>query len=172
MWTCPEFCKKRKRQEVHCSRPVTSWVVWLRATRTEKHMSIPWSGLEQISLGSTGYFLTTSPKGKELWLTLVKYVICWTYFYAHALCSTADPCSVKKCEHYATCVEDGGMGKCVCPQVCPLNFMPVCGSDGKIYDNVCLMQAASCSQQKKITIASKDSCSKSSNEFLTTFFFF
>ena len=48
---------------------MTFWVVWLRATGTEKHMS----GLEQISLGSTGYFLTTSPKGKELWLTLVKY---------------------------------------------------------------------------------------------------
>ena len=114
-----------------------------------------------MSLGSTGYF-----QGEGTLINIAGII-----FYARALCSTADPCSVKKCEHYATCVEDGGMGKCVCPQVCPLNFMPVCGSDGKIYDNVCLMQAASCSQQKKITIASKDSCSKSSNEFLTTFFF-
>ena len=109
-------------------------------------------------------------QGEGTLINIGEILICWTYFYACALCSTADPCSVKKCEHYATCVEDGGMGKCVCPQVCPLNFMPVCGSDGKIYDNVCLMEAASCSQQKKITIASKDSCSKSSNEFLTTVF--
>ena len=74
---------------------------------------------------------------------------------------SADPCSVKKCDHYATCQEENGMGKCVCPQVCPRILAPVCGSDGNVYDNACLMRVASCSQQKKITVASKDTCSKS-----------
>ena len=67
---------------------------------------------------------------------------------------------MKKCDHYAHCNNVNGVGKCVCPEVCPKIFAPVCGSDGNVYDNDCLMRVASCKQQKKITFASKETCSK------------
>lgn len=31
-----------------------------------------------------------------------------------------------------------------CPMVCPFNFDPVCGNDGKTYSNKCRMEAEAC----------------------------
>ena len=56
-------------------------------------------------------------------------------------------------------VQDG-VGKCVCPAICPAIYLPVCGSDEKIYDNDCELRVASCTEQKKIVVASKEKCSK------------
>ncbi|XP_068725068.1 uncharacterized protein [Montipora capricornis] len=70
----------------------------------------------------------------------------------------ADPCSVKKCSYYSVCTESHRRAKCVCPKVCPEIFAPVCGSDGNVYDSECQMKVASCTQQKNITLASKDTC--------------
>ena len=37
-----------------------------------------------------------------------------------------------------------------CPTFCTTHYLPVCGSDGNNYSNVCSLQSASCRNQKGI----------------------
>ena len=48
----------------------------------------------------------------------------------------------------------------VCPCVCPKNYDPVCGTDGKTYSNKCVMECESCKQGTYVTVASYGECPK------------
>ena len=40
---------------------------------------------------------------------------------------------------------------CACPDMCPSLGEPVCGSDGKTYENVCKARKESCEKKKDLS---------------------
>ena len=52
--------------------------------------------------------------------------------------------------------EDEAQGNCA--KECTRNFKPVCGSNGKTYNNLCLLENDSCTKRIKITKASDGAC--------------
>jgi coxsackievirus/adenovirus receptor len=71
-------------------------------------------------------------------------------------------CAEVTCEYYGRCAEssDGARYTCVCPANCVQVNYPVCGSDGKTYDNECLLQKESCQRKIRITTSSYGACGK------------
>ncbi|XP_062405297.1 LOW QUALITY PROTEIN: follistatin-related protein 5 [Sardina pilchardus] len=69
-------------------------------------------------------------------------------------------CEHKYCGLGRHCVVDAGsgQGECVCLERCKPHYKPVCGSDGRLYQNHCELHRASCSSHQHITIMHSDEC--------------
>ncbi|XP_077182970.1 follistatin-related protein 4 isoform X2 [Paroedura picta] len=69
-------------------------------------------------------------------------------------------CEKKYCVRGSKCVVNKETDKpeCRCIDNCKPSYMPVCGSDGKFYENHCELHRASCLQQKKIYIIHSKDC--------------
>ncbi|XP_022661641.1 agrin-like isoform X4 [Varroa destructor] len=75
----------------------------------------------------------------------------------------ADSCANKKCDHYAICKTNHGNAICECPSHCkPVKF-PVCGSNGKTYENECELQVDACNSKTDIAVSSTGPCDMCSN---------
>ncbi|XP_042311858.1 follistatin-related protein 4 isoform X3 [Sceloporus undulatus] len=69
-------------------------------------------------------------------------------------------CEKKYCGRGSKCVVNKETDKpeCRCIDNCKSSYMPVCGSDGKFYENHCELHRASCLQRKKIYIIHSKDC--------------
>lgn len=70
------------------------------------------------------------------------------------------PCEHKYCGLGRHCVVDGRteQAECRCLERCKPHYKPVCGSDGKLYQNHCELHRASCLGGNKITILHSEEC--------------
>ncbi|NWY70715.1 FSTL4 protein, partial [Erithacus rubecula] len=66
----------------------------------------------------------------------------------------------KRCGRGGRCVlsGDSSQPQCRCVQRCKDTYMPICGSDGRFYQNHCQLHRASCLQRKKIYIIHSKDC--------------
>ncbi|XP_069812909.1 follistatin-related protein 4-like [Dendropsophus ebraccatus] len=72
----------------------------------------------------------------------------------------SSPCEMKYCGQGRRCIVslETGLPECVCIERCKPRYMPVCGSDGKFYENHCELHRASCLHGKKIYIVHSKDC--------------
>ncbi|TWW55359.1 Follistatin-related protein 5 [Takifugu flavidus] len=70
------------------------------------------------------------------------------------------PCQHKYCGLGQHCVvnHETGQGVCTCLDHCKPHYKPVCGSDGKLYQNHCELHRASCLKGFRITIVHSEEC--------------
>ena len=45
-----------------------------------------------------------------------------------------------------------------CRSLCPLNYQPLCGSDGLTYDNLCELEAHNCLSKSMVTVVREGEC--------------
>ncbi|XP_019639959.1 PREDICTED: zonadhesin-like [Branchiostoma belcheri] len=67
--------------------------------------------------------------------------------------------SVPECKYGA--YYNSATGQCVCDQACDRKLHRVCGSDGQIYNNPCLLEVAACVNQQDIRIIGEPPCPSS-----------
>ena len=81
-----------------------------------------------------------------------------TYISGNGGC---DPEGINTCPYGGVCLPTkDGVGRCHCEDTCPYVVNPVCGSDGKTYDNDCLLKVAGCKRRSPIGIQHSGECGK------------
>ncbi|XP_062391804.1 follistatin-related protein 4 [Sardina pilchardus] len=70
------------------------------------------------------------------------------------------PCQRKFCGRGRQCVVAlrTGQAECVCQEKCHPTFVPVCGSDGRFYENHCEVYRSSCLLKKRVYVVHSKDC--------------
>ncbi|XP_054715535.1 agrin-like [Uloborus diversus] len=75
-----------------------------------------------------------------------------------------DPCESVTCPTFQVCqLDENRNAVCRCNDVCSAEYRPVCGSDGKTYDNECVLRVEACKLQKNIRVIYSGDCSSGTN---------
>ncbi|GAB6028406.1 Follistatin- protein 1 [Chamberlinius hualienensis] len=76
-----------------------------------------------------------------------------------------DRCKGITCRAGRECaMDENGEATCICIRVCPSHIHQVCGSNGKIYDNNCLLHRDACISQQHIAVRHNGSCETDAEE--------
>lgn len=69
-------------------------------------------------------------------------------------------CDNKFCGLGRRCVlgRETGQAECACMSLCKRHYKPVCGSDGRFYQNHCEVHRAACLKKRKISIVHNEDC--------------
>ncbi|XP_053610410.1 agrin-like isoform X5 [Plodia interpunctella] len=82
-----------------------------------------------------------------------------TIAYRGECASAQHPCESVKCGLREHCSLDArGVAVCGCGSDCESVVRPVCGSDGKTYESPCLLERASCMENRDIRVAYMGTC--------------
>ncbi|XP_022618256.1 follistatin-related protein 4 [Seriola dumerili] len=71
-----------------------------------------------------------------------------------------DPCRRTYCGRGRQCVlmAETGRAECVCQEKCRPSFVPVCGSDGRFYENHCEVYRTACLERRRIYVVHSKEC--------------
>ncbi|XP_054907358.1 follistatin-related protein 4 isoform X4 [Poeciliopsis prolifica] len=71
-----------------------------------------------------------------------------------------DPCHRTNCGRGRQCVlmAESGRAECVCQEKCRPSFVPVCGSDGRFYENHCEVYRTACLERRRIYVVHSKDC--------------
>ncbi|XP_050436691.1 agrin-like [Adelges cooleyi] len=79
--------------------------------------------------------------------------------FENSIYSNNDVCRDIKCDFDATCeVGPDGFPRCSCIFNCSINNSPVCGSDFRVYNSVCLMKMEGCQRQQELRLRPMELC--------------
>uniref|UniRef100_A0A3B5LBH4 Follistatin like 4 n=1 Tax=Xiphophorus couchianus TaxID=32473 RepID=A0A3B5LBH4_9TELE len=70
------------------------------------------------------------------------------------------PCHRTYCGRGRQCVlmAESGRAECVCQEKCRPSFVPVCGSDGRFYENHCEVYRTACLERRRIYVVHSKDC--------------
>lgn len=88
------------------------------------------------------------------------FLFCFVYAALLGRSSNLNPCEHKYCGLGKHCVVDHAtsQGTCQCLDHCKPHYKPVCGSNGKLYQNHCELHRDSCLASQRITIVHSEEC--------------